>query len=149
MMSAGAIYRERIDLPRCGLPGKAICGNQVSANQAISRPLQVYYFPSPNGRKVSIALEEMGLTYEIIPVNILQGEQQQPQFLEISPNNRIPALVDWTAEERGSDSSSPARSCNISDARAACFTPEGKSSAAGSMPGCSGRWPASAPWPGS
>jgi glutathione S-transferase/GST-like protein len=58
----------------------------------------VYYFPGPNGRKVSIALEEMGLAYEIVPVNILQGEQQQPQFLEISPNNRIPALVDWTSD---------------------------------------------------
>jgi glutathione S-transferase/GST-like protein len=39
----------------------------------------------------------MGLPYEIVPVNILRGEQQRPQFLEISPNNRIPALVDWTA----------------------------------------------------
>ena len=64
----------------------------------MNRPMQLHYFPSPNGRKVSIALEEMGLPYEIVPVNILQGEQQQPQFLEISPNNRIPALVDWTVE---------------------------------------------------
>jgi GST-like protein len=63
----------------------------------MSRPLQLHYFPTPNGRKVSIALEEMGLAYEIVPVNILRGEQQQPDFLEISPNNRIPALVDWTA----------------------------------------------------
>jgi len=60
--------------------------------------MQVHYFPTPNGRKVSIALEEMGLAYEIVPVNILQGEQQRPQFLEISPNNRIPALTDWTAD---------------------------------------------------
>ena len=64
----------------------------------MSRPIQVHYFPTPNGRKVSIALEEMGLAYEIVPVNILQGEQQRPQFLEISPNNRIPALVDWSAQ---------------------------------------------------
>ncbi|HEX4377905.1 MAG TPA: glutathione S-transferase N-terminal domain-containing protein [Steroidobacteraceae bacterium] len=63
----------------------------------MTRPMQVYYFPTPNGRKVSIALEEMGLSYEIVPINILKGEQQQPSFLEISPNNRIPALVDWTA----------------------------------------------------
>jgi glutathione S-transferase/GST-like protein len=61
-------------------------------------PMQLHYFPGPNGRKVSIALEEMGLEYEIVPVNILKGEQQRPQFLEISPNNRIPALVDWTAQ---------------------------------------------------
>ena len=62
----------------------------------MSRPIQLYYFPTPNGRKVSIALEEMGLAYEIVPVNIIKGEQQAPDFLEISPNNRIPALVDWT-----------------------------------------------------
>jgi GSH-dependent disulfide-bond oxidoreductase len=45
--------------------------------------MQVHYFPGPNGRKVSIALEEMGLAYEIVPVNILRGEQQRPEFLEI------------------------------------------------------------------
>jgi len=56
--------------------------------------LQLHYFPTPNGRKISIALEEMELPYEIVPVNILRGEQQRPEFLEISPNNRIPALVD-------------------------------------------------------
>jgi glutathione S-transferase/GST-like protein len=66
----------------------------------MSGRLQVHYFPTPNGRKISIALEEMGLDYEIVPVNILKGEQQRPQFLEISPNNRIPALVDWTADGR-------------------------------------------------
>jgi glutathione S-transferase/GST-like protein len=60
--------------------------------------MQVHYFPGPNGRKVSIALEEMGLPYEIVPVNILKGEQLRPEFLEISPNNRIPALVDWTPD---------------------------------------------------
>jgi GST-like protein len=62
--------------------------------------MQVYYFPTPNGRKVSVALEEMGLAYEIRPINILRGQQTQPQFLQISPNGRIPALVDWTAEGR-------------------------------------------------
>jgi GSH-dependent disulfide-bond oxidoreductase len=64
----------------------------------MSRSMQLYYFPTPNGKKISIALEEMGLPYEIVPVNILKGEQQLPAFLEISPNNRIPALVDWTAD---------------------------------------------------
>jgi glutathione S-transferase/GST-like protein len=66
----------------------------------MTRPLQLYYFPTPNGRKISIALEEMGLAYEIVPVNIIEGEQQKPEFLEISPNNRIPALVDWDADGR-------------------------------------------------
>jgi GSH-dependent disulfide-bond oxidoreductase len=60
--------------------------------------MRVYYFPTPNGRKVTIALEEMGLAYEIVPVNILRGEQEQPEFLRISPNGRIPALVDWTID---------------------------------------------------
>ena len=55
----------------------------------------------------------MGLPYEIVPVNILQGEQQQPQFLEISPNNRIPALVDWTAEGERIRLLESVRSCNI------------------------------------
>src|ERR1700761_1747343 len=56
--------------------------------------IQLFYFPTPNGRKGSIALEEMELAYEIVPVNILTGEQQQPDFLAISPNGRIPALTD-------------------------------------------------------
>lgn len=56
--------------------------------------LTLFYFPTPNGRKISIALEEMGLAYEIVPVNILKGEQQKPEFLEICPNGRIPALTD-------------------------------------------------------
>jgi glutathione S-transferase/GST-like protein len=60
--------------------------------------MRIYYFPTPNGRKVTIALEEMGLAYEIVPVNILRGEQEQPEFLRISPNGRIPALVDWTVD---------------------------------------------------
>ena len=60
--------------------------------------MRLYYFPTPNGRKVTIALEEMGLAYEIVPVNILRGEQEQPEFLRISPNGRIPALVDWTID---------------------------------------------------
>ena len=60
--------------------------------------MRLYYFPTPNGRKVTIALEEMGLAYEIVPVNILRGEQEQPEFLRISPNGRIPALVDWTTD---------------------------------------------------
>jgi GST-like protein len=56
--------------------------------------ITVHYFPTPNGRKVTIALEEMGLVYALEPVNILTGEQTQPDFLRLSPNGRIPALVD-------------------------------------------------------
>jgi GSH-dependent disulfide-bond oxidoreductase len=57
-------------------------------------PIEVYYWPTPNGHKVTIACEEMGLPYEIKPVNIGQGEQFTPEFLTISPNNRMPAIVD-------------------------------------------------------
>lgn len=62
--------------------------------------MQLYYFPSPNGRKISIALEEMALEYEIVPVNITRGEQLAPDFLEISPNKRIPALTDAATDGR-------------------------------------------------
>ena len=53
-----------------------------------------YYWPTPNGHKTAIMLEEVGLEYEVHPVNILEGEQFNPAFIAISPNNRIPAIVD-------------------------------------------------------
>ncbi len=57
-------------------------------------PIQLWYWPTPNGWKVSIALEEMGLPYDVKPVNIGTGEQFQPGFQAISPNGRMPAIVD-------------------------------------------------------
>lgn len=56
--------------------------------------IDLYTWPTPNGRKVSIALEEFGLDYRVHPVNILKNEQFDPEFLEISPNNKIPAIID-------------------------------------------------------
>ena len=56
--------------------------------------IKLYSWPTPNGNKVHIMLEECGLAYEAIPVNIGAGEQFQPEFLKISPNNKVPALVD-------------------------------------------------------
>ncbi len=56
--------------------------------------IDLYYWPTPNGFKISIMLEECGLPYKIIPVNIGTGEQFKPEFLKISPNNRMPAIVD-------------------------------------------------------
>ena len=56
--------------------------------------IDLYTWPTPNGRKVSIALEEMGLDYNAHPVNIGKDEQFAPNFLAISPNNKIPAIVD-------------------------------------------------------
>ena len=56
--------------------------------------IEVYYWPTPNGHKITMFLEETGLPYELRPVNIGAGEQFKPQFLAISPNNRMPAIVD-------------------------------------------------------
>ena len=56
--------------------------------------IELYYWPTPNGWKVSIMLEELGLPYEVKYVNIGKGEQFEPAFLKISPNNRMPAMVD-------------------------------------------------------
>jgi len=56
--------------------------------------IDLHYAPTPNGWKISIMLEELGLPYQVIPVNIRAGEQFRPEFLAISPNNRIPVIVD-------------------------------------------------------
>ena len=56
--------------------------------------IDLYTWPTPNGRKISIALEELGLAYRSQPVNIGKDEQFAPEFLKISPNNKIPAIVD-------------------------------------------------------
>jgi GST-like protein len=56
--------------------------------------LEVWSWPTPNGHKVHIALEELGLEYKVIPVNIGAGDQFKPEFLKITPNHRIPAIVD-------------------------------------------------------
>jgi GST-like protein len=58
--------------------------------------IDLYYWTTPNGHKLTIFLEEAGLPYRIIPVNISKGEQFTPEFLAIAPNNRIPAMVDHT-----------------------------------------------------
>ena len=56
--------------------------------------IDLYTWSTPNGRKVSIMLEECGLPYTVHPIDITKGEQLRPEFLEISPNNKIPAIVD-------------------------------------------------------
>ncbi len=58
------------------------------------KPIDLYYWPTPNGFKISIMLEECKLPYNLIPVNISKGEQFNPDFLKIAPNNRMPAIVD-------------------------------------------------------
>ena len=63
--------------------------------------IDLYYWPTPNGWKVSIALEEMGLPYHVIPVDIGRGEQFEASFLALSPNGRMPAIVDREPEGGG------------------------------------------------
>ena len=60
----------------------------------MTEPIDLYYWPTPNGWKITIALEEMNLPYRLHLVNIGAGEQFAPEFLAISPNNRMPAIVD-------------------------------------------------------
>ena len=69
--------------------------------------IDLYTWNTPNGRKVSIMLEETGLTYRAHPIDITRNEQFAPAFLQISPNNRIPAIVDG---DTGQSIFSPARS---------------------------------------
>ena len=59
-----------------------------------TKPIELYYWPTPNGWKISIMLEELGVPYELKLVNIGAGDQFKPEFLAISPNNRMPAIVD-------------------------------------------------------
>ena len=68
--------------------------SKSTAKQRAAKPIALYYWPTPNGFKISIMLEECKLPYTMIPVNISAGEQFKPDFLKISPNNRMPAIVD-------------------------------------------------------
>jgi len=58
------------------------------------QPIELYYWPTPNGKKITIFLEEVGLPYNLMPVDITAGEQFDEEFLRISPNNKMPAIVD-------------------------------------------------------
>ncbi|UNK37136.1 glutathione S-transferase N-terminal domain-containing protein [Shinella sp. H4-D48] len=60
----------------------------------MTAPIEVYYWPTPNGYKVTIMLEELGVPYDISYINIGKGEQFAPDFLKIAPNNRMPAIID-------------------------------------------------------
>ena len=60
----------------------------------MTQPIELHFWPTPNGLKISIALEEMGLPYVVKPVAIGKGDQFKPDFMAISPNNRMPAIID-------------------------------------------------------
>src|SRR6202000_860831 len=63
--------------------------------------IDLHYWPTPNGHKITLFLEETAIPYNIVPVNIGKGEQFKADFLAISPNNRMPAIVDHAPLERG------------------------------------------------
>lgn len=63
--------------------------------------IDLYYWPTPNGHKITIFLEEAGLDYRIVPVNIGAGDQFKPDFLKIAPNNRMPAIIDQAPADGG------------------------------------------------
>jgi len=60
----------------------------------MAQPIDLYYWPTPNGWKITIFLKEAGLPYNLVPVDITSGDQYESEFLEISPNNKIPAIID-------------------------------------------------------
>src|ERR671923_2359884 len=63
--------------------------------------IELYYWPTPNGHKITMFLEESGLPYEIVPINIGKGDQFKPDFLKIAPNNRMPAIIDRAPKDGG------------------------------------------------
>jgi len=63
--------------------------------------IELYYWPTPNGHKITLFLEESGVPYRIVPVDIAKGEQFKPEFLAFSPNNRMPAIIDREPADRG------------------------------------------------
>lgn len=63
--------------------------------------IELYYWPTPNGHKVTMFLEEVGLDYAIYPINISAGDQFKPEFLRFSPNNRMPAIIDTDPADKG------------------------------------------------
>lgn len=63
--------------------------------------IDLYYWPTPNGHKIVLFLEETGLEYRIIPVDIGRGDQFKPDFLKIAPNNRMPAIIDTDPDDKG------------------------------------------------
>ncbi|WP_240125749.1 glutathione S-transferase N-terminal domain-containing protein [Thermomonas alba] len=63
--------------------------------------IDLYYWPTPNGHKITLFLEEAGLDYRIVPVDIGKGAQFAPEFLAISPNNKMPAIIDHAPGDGG------------------------------------------------
>src|SRR6188768_1131541 len=96
--SAGASLRSfPVPEKQTGRGGMAAGARKKPSRRRAGRgpkPIDLYFWPTPNGWKITIMLEECGLPYNVIPVNISKGEQFEPNFLKIAPNNRMPAIVD-------------------------------------------------------
>src|SRR5262249_41765916 len=94
---------------------RTFCSPVPPADMAASRPesrphvgdkervamIELHYWTTPNGHQITMFLEEAGVEYKIVPVHIGKGEQFKPEFLTVSPNNRIPALVDHKPKDGG------------------------------------------------
>ncbi len=113
--------------------------------------IDLYYWPTPNGHKITIFLEEAGLPYTIVPVNIGAGEQFKPEFLAISPNNRMPAIVDHAPAGGGAPISvfeSGAILLYLAEKTGRFLPARSARPLSRRCNGCSGRWAGSARWPG-
>ena len=127
------------------LPSRA---NKAASRAGGKKPIDLYYWPTPNGWKITIMFEECGLAYTVIPVDISKGDQFKPPFLAISPNNRMPAIVDHDGP--GGKPTSIFESGAIlqySAARPENSIPRTSAAASRSTNGCSGRSPISAQKP--
>ena len=112
--------------------------------------IDLYYWPTPNGHKITIFLEETGLPYSFKPVNIGRGEQFKPDFLKIAPNNRMPAIVDHAPADGGAPVSvfeSGAILVYLAE-KTGRFLPTAYGRAWKCCNGCSGRWEGWGRWPG-
>src|SRR4029453_19070120 len=111
------MLRNRSTMPRpVGMPmrgllrsrrkGRLYQRRRVDARYALGTPeestmIDLQYWPTPNGKKATILLEECGMPYRVVPFSIGQGDQFKPAFLAISPNNRMPAIVDDKPDDGG------------------------------------------------
>ena len=94
MCSPNFVMIGRLDFERFSLHVARSSTMSLTDNLILLDMIDLYYWPTPNGHKISIMLEECGLPYETIPVSIGNGDQFAPEFLTIAPNNRMPAIVD-------------------------------------------------------
>src|SRR3978361_2542878 len=95
------MFAGRPTRPQAGWNGLSSRVRMASASPRDDTMIDLHYAPTPNGWKISIMLEELGLPYTVIPVNIRAGDQFKPEFLKLSPNNRIPAIVDRAPADGG------------------------------------------------